>query len=125
MKFFGEKRTVIVDENYTQVKTLGKFWDEMRTRFPSDSLLGLGANWTDDSFDYYIGKVDENWQGGIESIEIPDDNWETYSCSEQDAEIEKLYRKIYERGTLDYEIESIKDGIFTTKVHYEVEEEKQ
>jgi hypothetical protein len=124
MKFVGEKRAITVDENYSQVKTLGRFWDEMRTQFPSDSLLGLGCNWTNDRFDYYIGKIDEDWQWGVEIIEIPDNDWEEYSCSEQDIEIEKLYRKIYERGALDYEIESIEDGIFTTKVHYKDEETK-
>lgn len=123
MKFIGKKRTIAVDENYTQVKTLGEFWDEMRTRFPGEPLLGLGTHWTDNTFDYYIGKIDENWQGGREVIEIPDDGWQEFSCIEQDAEIEKLYRKIYERGPLDYEIESINDGIFMTKVHYEVGEE--
>ncbi len=123
MKFVGEKRTITVDENYTQVKTLGKFWDEMRARFPGEQLLGLGTDWTDDTFDYYIGKIGESWDGGTDTIEIPDDGWKEYACAEQDSEIEKLYRKIYERGTLDYEIESIKDGIFTTKVHYKMKDE--
>ena len=96
MKFFGEKRTIAVDENYTQVKVLGAFWDEIRERFPGESLLGLGTHWTESTFDYYIGKFDENWQGGTEIIEIPDDNWEEYHCAELDGEIEELYRKIYE-----------------------------
>ncbi len=122
MKFIGEKRTIVVNENYDQVKTLGSFWDEMRTRFPDSELLGLGANWRDETMDYYIGKIDKNWGNGADVIEIPDNDWKEYSCPGLDREIERLYRQIYTHGTLDYEIESIRDGIFTTKVHYKIKE---
>lgn len=70
------------------------------------------------SIDYYIGKIDEQWQGGVALLDIPDNDWQEFTCKEDDAEIEKLYRGIFQRGTPDYELESIKDGIFTTRVHF-------
>lgn len=118
MRFFGQKRTIAVDANYSQITELEKFWNEMRELFPNDFLYGLGANMDSKSIDYYIGKVDEEWQGGSDVIEIPDDEWEEFSCREDDTEIENLYRAIFQQGTPDYELESIKDGIFTTKVHF-------
>ncbi|MCA9301353.1 hypothetical protein KDA08_00700 [Candidatus Saccharibacteria bacterium] len=118
MKFVGKKRVIAVDANYSQITKLEKFWNEMRDQFPDDFLYGLGANMNSKSIDYYIGKIDEQWQGGIEFIDIPDDGWEEFSCKEDDAEIERLYRDIFKQRTPDYELESIKNGIFTTKVHF-------
>ncbi len=118
MRFFGQKRTIVVDANYSQIAELEKFWNEMRELFPGGFLYGLGANMNSQTIDYYIGKIDEQWQDGVDVIEIPDDGWEEFSCKEDDAEIEKLYRGIFQQGTPDYELESIKNGIFTTKVHF-------
>ncbi len=44
MTFFGQKRTVKVDENYSQIAELTSFWHEMRQKYPEENLLGLGAN---------------------------------------------------------------------------------
>ena len=118
MKFFGKKRTIQVDANYGQIAELEKFWNEMRQQYPSDFLYGLGANMNGQTIDYYIGKIDEEWLGGSDAIEIPNDGWEEFSCKEVDAEIEKLYRSIFQQGTPDYELESIQNGIFITKVHF-------
>lgn len=122
MKFFGQKRVIAVDANYSQITELEKFWNEMRELFPNDFLHGLGANMNSQTIDYYIGKVDEEWRGGSESIKIPDSDWREFSCKEDDVEIEKLYRMIFQQGTPDYELESMKNGIFTTKVHFAGEE---
>lgn len=118
MKFIGRKRVVKVDADYSQVKKLGEFWDEMRNLFPNDFLYGLGTNWTQNTVDYYIGKIDEEWPGGSDVTILPDDGWIEYSCKVDAKEIEELYRGIYKQGSLDYEVESMKDGIFTTKVHF-------
>jgi hypothetical protein len=118
MRFVGIKRTITVDENYGQVKELGQFWAEMEKLYPNESLLGLGTNWRQNKLDYYIGKINEDWQPGTEVLELPDDDWQESSCELSNKAIELMYRKIYSKGKLDYEIESTKDGIFTTKVHY-------
>lgn len=118
MKFVGKKRVIAVDANYSQITKLEKFWNEMRDQFPDDFLYGLGANMNSKSIDYYIGKIDEQWQGGVALLDIPDNDWQEFTCKEDDAEIEKLYRGIFQRGTPDYELESTKDGIFTTRVHF-------
>ncbi len=118
MKFVGIKRTISVDENYSQITKLGQFWNEMRALFPGEFLYGLGTNWTGSTFDYYLGKINENWAGGSDTIELPDDDWHEFSCADNGKAIEQMYRKVYERGKLDYEIESMKDGRFMTKVHF-------
>ncbi|MFO0970865.1 MAG: hypothetical protein U0520_00730 [Candidatus Saccharimonadales bacterium] len=118
MKFFGQKRVVKVDANYSQIAELEKFWNELHEMYPGELLFGLGANMNNRTIDYYIGKVDENWMGGSSVVEIPDDGWKEFSCEEDDTEIEKLYRSIFEQGTLDYELESMQNGIFVTKVHF-------
>jgi hypothetical protein len=124
MKFIGQKRIVKVDENYIQIKTLTKFWDEMRKAYPNEAMLGLGTNWVEDRFDYYIGKVNEQWDGGSDSVIIPDEGWEEFVCELDDDEIEKMYRRIYEKGSLDYEIELIEDDKYTAKVHFKDKKEK-
>jgi predicted transcriptional regulator YdeE len=118
MKFYGEKRTIKVDSEYSQIAELEKFWEEMRNRYPDADLFGLGADTSSEKIDYYIGKIDEELFIGCDEVKIPDNNWEEFSCKEDDAEIEKLYRGIFQRGTPDYELESIKDDIFTTRVHF-------
>lgn len=118
MKFVGVKRTVSVDENYSQIATLGRFWNEMRELFPGEFFYGLGMNWAGNTFDYYLGKINEEWAGGTDTVELPGDHWHEFSCADTGEAIERMYRKVYERGKLDYEIESMKDGIFTAKVHF-------
>ncbi len=118
MKFTGQKRMILVDEKYSQIAELEKFWNEMRGLLPNDFLYGLGANMDSGPIDYYIGKIDDYWDGGSEAIEIPDDGWVEFSCNQTDEDIEKMYRGIFKKGQPDYEIESMKDGIFTTKVHF-------
>lgn len=118
MKFYGCKRVIAVDANYSQIAELEKFWNEMREKYPNDFLYGLGANMSSQTIDYYIGKIDEEWLDGSDAIEIPNGGWEEFSCKEGDVEIEKLYRSIFQHGTPDYELESIQNGTFTTKVHF-------
>lgn len=124
MKFKGKKKTVPIDNNYEHIKALEQFWNEMRSLFPDDFLSGLGTNWTTNKFDYYIGKIDESWRGGGEVVNLPDNGWQEFSCKEDDKDIEQMYRGIYDQGTLDYEIESMRDGIFTTRVHFISNESK-
>lgn len=119
MTFFGQKRVVKVYENYGQITELTKFWNEMRQKYPNESLLGLGANLKGETIDYYIGKIYEELEGESDSLEIPDEGWAEFSCELDNQEIEKMYRKIYEQGTPDYEIESMTGDTFTTKVHFE------
>jgi predicted transcriptional regulator YdeE len=118
MKFVGVKRTIPVDDDYSQIAKLGQFWDEMRKRFPGEFLYGLGMNWTGDTFDYYLGKINEDWADGSDTVELPEDDWHEYSCADSGEAIEQMYRGIYDQGKLDYEIESMKDGRFMTKVHF-------
>ncbi len=126
MKFFGQKRTINVDENYSQIIDLTNFWDEMRKKYPGEELLGLGANLSGSkTIDYYIGKIDEELVGESDSLEIPDDGWNEFSCKLDNKEIEKMYRKIYEQDSPDYEIESMTEDTFTTKVHFANNGEKR
>lgn len=118
MEFLGKKRTIKVNANYSQIESIEKFWAEMTRSFPGTEFLGLGTNWNNGTFDYYIGKIDEQWADELEAIDLPVDNWEIYECEDDSEVIEDMYRQVYMRGSLDFEIESIKDGIFTTKVHY-------
>ena len=125
MPFFGQKRTVKVDENYSQIAELTSFWHEMRQKYPEENLLGLGANLSGvESIDYYIGKIGEALKGASDSLEIPDEGWEEFNCKLNDKEIEKMYRNVYKQGTPDYEIESMTSDTFTTKVHFEDKGEK-
>lgn len=118
MTFFGRKRIILVDEKYGQIQKISEFWDEMRASYPDEKLLGLGVHWDHKEFDYYIGKIDESLTEGLKAVDLPDENWIEFSCKIDDGEIERMYRKIYEQGKLDYEIESMENGIFTAKVHF-------
>ncbi len=118
MKFSGQKKVITVDEHYGQIAQLEKFWEYMREEYPDGALCGLGANMSSATIDYYIGKISDEWHGGTDSIEIPDDGWITFRCELSDTEIEKMYRMIFRQGTPDYELESMKDGVFTTKIHF-------
>lgn len=118
MIFYGRKITVKVDENYSQIAELTMFWDEMRKKYPGEALRGLGTNLSGKSIDYYIGKIDEELAGESDIIEIPDEGWSDFSCPLDEKEIEKMYRGIYEQGTPDYEIETMKNNTFYTKVHF-------
>ena len=125
MKFYGTKRNVAVDADYKQIAALTQFWAEMRQQFPNEQLLGLGANWVDQtSFDYYIGKINQPWDGGINEISLPDDNWKEFQSSDSSDDIKNLYRTIYKQGKPLYEIEAIEDGKFTTKVYFRSRGEK-
>ncbi len=118
MKFIGINRTIPVDQNYSQIKLLGKFWSEMKALYPNDDLLGLGVHTENGTFEYYIGRVDDHWITEAEIINIPDEGWVEHSCKLDDHNIMKMYKQIYKNGKLDYEIESMKNGIFRTKIHY-------
>lgn len=118
MKFFGRKRTIAVDENYSQISELTRFWNEMRREFPDETLVGLGASMNSESMDYYIGKIGEKLVDDMDFIDLPGDDWSEFSCKLDDEKIQKMYRQIYEQGTPDYEIESMTTNTFTTRIHF-------
>lgn len=124
MKFFGVKKLVAVDADYKQIDELTQFWQEMNAMYPGEQLLGLEANWIDQvSFEYYIGKIDEKWADDLEEIEIPDDGWVEYTSLLDDEAIKAMYKEIYKRGRLDYEIESMDGNEFKAKVHFLAKEQ--
>lgn len=120
MKFFGVGRVFQERDDYSQMKEIGKFINQMEFKYPGEHFLFLGYNWTmDDKFTYVIGKMNEQPQFKEKVIEVnlPDENWEKYSCPFDSKEIENLYRSIWEQGELDYEIEEVIDGRFAVMVH--------
>ena len=101
--FYGVSRTFST-KNEAQYETIGAFWEEMSKKYGMENLRGLGYGWTEDSIEYAIGLkngfVDEDYIG----ICLPDKNWSTVKGRTE--ELGKIYEKIYEEGSLTFEIET-------------------
>ena len=106
MMFYGVSGTFST-KNEAQYEAIGAFWDEMSRKYGRENLRGLGYGWTSDSIEYAIGLkdgfIDEDYIG----IRLPDKNWITVKGRTE--ELGKLYEKIYEEGSLTFEIETFTD----------------
>ena len=91
-------------ENDRQYETIGAFWDELSAEYGRANLRGLGYGWTADSIKYVIGLKDGSIDQADCEVELPDDGWITV-CGKT-AELSRIYNRIYEDGSLTYEIET-------------------
>lgn len=108
MMFYGISRTFSTINN-AQYESIGAFWNEMSEKHGLENLRGLGYGWTEDSIEYAIGLKDDIIDDYNCEIQLPSDNCITVKG--KTAELEQLYRKIYEEGNLDMEIETFtEDG---------------
>ena len=112
MVFTGVSK-VFSTENGAQYETIGAFWDGMSEKYGLENLRGLGYNWTDNSIEYLIGLKDGIIDQADCEVELPDDGWITV-CGKT-AELSRIYNRIYEDGSLTYEIET-----FTKAGHCEI-----
>ena len=103
MVFTGVSK-VFSTENRAQYETIGAFWDGMSEKYGLENLRGLGYNWTDNSIKYVIGLKDGIIDQANCEVELPDDDWITV-CGKT-AELSRIYNRIYEDGSLTYEIET-------------------
>ena len=119
MVFYGIERIFPVDENYGQMKHIGKFIDEIKNKYPHLEFECLGYKWQNNSMAYVIGKLNEKpkIEDEIKEILLPDDNWEKYTCKMNDLDIKELYKNIYKDGILDFEIERINGNLFEVNIH--------
>ena len=101
--FYGVSRTFST-KNEAQYETIGAFWDEMSKKYGMENLRGLGYGWTKDSIEYAIGLKDGFVEEDYIGICLPDGNWNTVKGRTRD--LGKIYEKIYEEGSLTFEIET-------------------
>ena len=106
MVFTGISK-VFSTENEIQYETIGAFWDELSEKYGLENLVGLGYNWTETSMEYVIGLKDGIIDQANCEVVLPDDGWSTVRG--QTAELNLIYNRIYENGSLTYEIESFTD----------------
>ena len=103
MLFTGISK-VFSTENEAQYETIGAFWDELSAKYGLENLRGLGLNWTKNSMEYVIGLKDGIIDRANCEVNLPDDGWTTV-CGKT-AELSRIYDRIYEDGSLTYEIET-------------------
>lgn len=123
--------------DWEQVKLLDKYWNVFTTYVPSEKIIGLGMNWTDDYlyFDYALGVIDdEDTLNKIKLIDFSDKDfdteyfeinlpefseWETFKGKA--SNLKEIYEKdidCYEKP-YDYELEYIDSkGNIEIKIHY-------
>ena len=108
MVFTGISR-VFSTENENQYETIGAFWDGLSQRYGLENLRGLGYNWTENSIEYVIGPKDGIMDQADCEVILPDDGWTTVRG--KTAGLSQIYDRIYEDGSLTYEIETFtEDG---------------
>ena len=107
MLFTGISK-VFSTENEKQYETIGAFWDEMSEKYGLENLRGLGYNWTQNSMEYVIGLKDGIIDQANCKVELPDDGWKTVRG--KTAALSLIYNRIYEDGSLTYEIETFTDA---------------
>ena len=107
MRFTGISK-VFSTENEIQYETIGAFWDELSEKYGLKNLRGLGYNWTENSIEYVIGLKEGVIDQANCKVELPDDGWITV-CGKT-AELSQIYNRIYEDGSLTYEIETFTDA---------------
>lgn len=123
--------------DWEQVKLLDKYWNIFTSYVPSETIIGLGMNWSDDYlyFDYALGVIDdEDTLNKIKLIDFSDkgfdteyfelnlpefSEWETFKGKA--SNLKEIYEKdidCYERP-YDYELEYIDSkGNIEIKIHY-------
>ena len=99
---------VFSTENEMQYETIGAFWDGMSRKYGLENLRGLGYNWTGNSIEYVIGLKDGIIDQANCVVELPDDGWITV-CGKT-ADLSLIYSRIYEDGSLKYEIETFTEA---------------
>ena len=107
MLFKGISR-VFSTENEMQYETIGAFWDEMSGKYGLENLRGLGYNWTKNSIEYVIGLKDGIIDQANCVVELPDDGWITVRG--KTADLNQIYNRIYQDGSLTYEIETFTEA---------------
>ena len=117
--FYGTERRFKVDENYSQMKHIGKFIGQMRKKYPDVPFKALGYELDGDTMAYSLGmlNVRPDINEKITEVKLPDGGWEDFSCPFNDKGIQGLYDRIWADGALDYEIETIDGDVFEVSVH--------
>ena len=106
MVFTGISKTFsLINEG--QYNTIGAFWDELSSIYGLSNLRGLGYNWTADTMEYVIGLKEGNIEGANCKVVLPDKGWIDFKG--KTADLRQIYQKIYEDGSLKYEIETFTD----------------
>lgn len=104
--FAGISRTFST-EGSQQFDTIGAFWDEMSEKYGRENLWGLGYNWTENTIEYVIGLKDGEISGVNCRVDLPGQKWTTVQGKTDD--LGRIYDKIYQDGSLTYEIEMFND----------------
>ena len=107
MVFTGISR-VFSTENENQYETIGAFWDGLSRKYGLENLRGLGYNWTENSIEYVIGLKDGIMDQADCEVILPDDGWTTVRG--KTAGLSQIYDRIYEDGSLTYEIETFTEA---------------
>ena len=108
MHFHGLTRTFST-KNEAQYEEIGAFWDEMAEKYGRENLRGLGYGWTEDTIEYAIGLKEGRLEDSNCFVWLPEENWITVRG--KTAELGKLYARIYEEGSLTFELETFtEDG---------------
>lgn len=123
--------------DWEQVELLDKYWNIFTSYVPSEKIIGLGMNWTDDYlyFDYALGVIDdENTLNKIKLIDFSDkgfdteyfelnlpefSEWETFKG--KSSNLKEIYEKDIDcyGKPYDYELEYIDSkGNIEIKIHY-------
>lgn len=123
--------------DWEQVKVLDKYWNIFTNCVPSETIIGLGMNWTDDYlyFDYALGVIDdEETLNKIKLIDFSDkgfdteyfeinlpefSEWETFKGKA--SNLKEIYEKDIDcyKKPYDYELEYIDSkGNIEIKIHY-------
>ena len=119
---FTGRSGVFSTVNEMQYSTIGAFWDEMSEKYGLENLRGLGCNWTENTMQYVIGlKKGIIGQADCE-MELPDDGWITVRG--KTAELSRIYNRIYEDGSLTYEIETFTEAGECEISYYRARREK-
>ena len=107
MVFTGISRVFSTD-NEAPYGTIGTFSDEMAAKYGRGKLRGLGYNWTENSIEYVIGLKEGVIEGANCEVRLPDGGWATVRGRTED--LAGIYGRIYEDGSLTYEIEAFTDA---------------
>lgn len=95
--------------NEQQYDTIGQFWEEMALLYGLENLRGLGYGWQGNTISYAIGLKNGIIKNNNVTIPLPDDGWTTV-IGQTDC-LKAIYDKIYENGSIQYEIETFfEDG---------------
>jgi len=103
MRFNGISKEISL-ANEEQYDTIGAFWDELSLLYGLENLQGVGYCWKGNKLSYAIGLRIGDIEGYNVSLELPDDGWERVIGKTEN--LKQIYDIIYERGALQFEIET-------------------